>query len=240
MPDWLVSALAAGGGGAVIALGVVRAFGTKWLDSKFASRLQDLRHEHEKRMEVAKLDSSRALDRFTRLSEREFETSATAWSHVWDAYVKTMSALPGFRQHDDFSRLSDELARVVAGKNGFEEFEIEALLGRRQEDRNSYFNERKRLHELRDAKFAVREATNYLDRNALFLEQDVYEKSLEFANKAWRAIVAREIIMEIGARDAEGITRDDEEFRANAENDVKELERLVRGRFWNLDEEAKS
>lgn len=87
--------VAAGGGGAVIAFGIIRAFGEKWLDSKFAGRLQDLRHEHERQMESVRLETSRTLDRSTRLSEREFEVSAEAWALIFEAYVRTMGALPG-------------------------------------------------------------------------------------------------------------------------------------------------
>ena len=224
--------VAAGGGGAVIAFGIIRAFGEKWLDSKFAGRLQELRHEHERQMESVRLETSRTLDRSTRLSEREFEASAEAWALIFDAYVRTMGALPGLRHQDDFSKLSDELARLVANKNDFEDWEIEGLLARSAQDRNSYFSERKRAHELRDAKVAVHEASNYLSRKALFLEKGVHERLDAFIHRAWKAIVAREIIMEIGAHDAEGIQRDDEDFRKNADAQVKELEQLVRSRFW--------
>ena len=228
--------IAAGGGGALIALGVVRVFGEKWLDSKFASRLQDLRHEHERQMETVRLETSRTLDRSARLSEREFEASAEAWALVFDAFARTMGALPGFRQHDDFAKLSDDLARIVADKNGFEAWETAELLNRPQQDRNSYFSERKRAHELRDARVAVRDASNYLARKALFLEQGVHAQLDAFVGSAWRAIVAREIIMEIGAHDADGIQRDDEDFRKNADAQVKELEQLVRRRFWGAAE----
>jgi hypothetical protein len=224
--------VAAGGGGAAIAIGVVRAFGEKWLDSKFAGRLQDLRHEHERQMESVRLETSRALDRSARLSEREFEVSAEAWSLVSDAHVRTMGALPGFRQHDDFAQLTDELARIVAEKSGFERWETDELLSRPKQDRNNYFNERRRAHELRDARVAVREASNYLARKALFLEKDVFEQLNAFVEWAWQAIVAREIIMEIGPHSAEGIRRDDEDFRKNAGARVKQLEQCVRTRFW--------
>ncbi|MCW1984381.1 UNVERIFIED_ORG: hypothetical protein M2348_000092 [Sphingomonas sp. R1F5B] len=234
--DYIWAFVAAGGGGAVIAFGIVRAFGEKWLDSKFTGRLQDLRHEHERQMESVRLETSRSLDRSTRLSEREFEVSAEAWSLIFEAYVRTMGALPGLRHQDDFSKLSDELARLVAKKNGFEDWETEELMARPVQDRNSYFSERKRAHELRDAKVAVREASNYLSRKALFIEKGVHDQLDQFIHSAWKALVAREIIMEIGAHDAEGIQRDDEDFRKGADAKVKDLEQLVRSCFWGSPE----
>ena len=232
LTDTIWTVIAAGGGGAVVAFGVVRVFGEKWLDNKFANRLQDLRHEHERQMESIRLNTAHTLDRSVRLSEREFECSAEAWSLVFDAYVRTMSALPGFRQYDDLSKLSDELARVVANKNEFEEWETEALLAFERARRNSYFTDRKRAHELRDARVAVRDASNFIDRKALFLDKNVYEKCKALSDFAWKAIVAREIIMEVGPGGAEGIRRDDNDFRENAEARIVELEQILRSRFW--------
>lgn len=230
--EYIWAFVAAGGGGAVIAFGIIRVFGEKWLDSKFAGRLQDLRHEHERQMELVRLEASRSLDRSARLNEREFEVSAEAWALIFEAFARTMGALPGYRQHDDFTHLSDELARVVADKSGFEFWEIDELIGLPLKDRNSYFNERKRAHELRDARIAVRDASNYLARKALFLEKAVHTQLDAFVDAAWKAIIAREIIMEVGLQGAEGIKRDDDEFRQNADAQMKELEQLVRRRFW--------
>jgi len=239
-PEIFWSLLAAGGGGAVVAVGIVRLFGEKWLDSKFAGRLQDLRHEHERQMESVRLESSRALDRSARLSEREFEVSAEAWSLVFDAYVRTMGALPGLRQQADFAHLSDGLARTVAEKSDLEAWEVDELLSRPVHDRNSYFNERRRAHELTEAKVAVREANSYLARKALFLEKDVHDRLDKFVEFAWKAIVTREIVIEAGPHSLDGIRRDDEDFRVNAEARVKELEQLVRNRFWAPSNVAKS
>jgi hypothetical protein len=144
-----------------------------------------------------------------------------------------MGALPGFRQQDDFSKLADELARLIARKNDLEDWEIDELIARPLQDRNKYFSERRRIHELREAKIAVREASNYLARKAIFIEKGVHERLESFTEGAWRAIVVREIMVDIGGGDAAGIKRDDEDFRKTADAQIKELEQLVRNRFWS-------
>lgn len=230
--DYFWTIIAAGGGGAVIAFAVVRVFGEKWLDSKFAGRLQDLRHEHERQMESVRLETSRTLDRSTRLSEREFDVSAHAWSLVYDAFNRTMGAMPGLRQQADFTKLSDHLARIVAEKSGFEQWETDEFLAAPKDDRNKRFSERMRLHEMRDAKTAISEASLYLNRKALFLDVAVYGELKSFIDFAWKAAIAREIVMEAGPGNLDGIKRDDEDFRKGAEAKIGELEQLVRGRFW--------
>lgn len=230
--EFLLAILAAGGGGAAIALVLLRTVGEKWLDSRFSARLQDIRHEHERKMEAIRLDTSQSMDRFARLSEREFEVTAEAWSLVYETYVRTMNALPGFRQQADFSRLSDGKARIVAQANDFEGWEIDELLAQPQNQRNRFFSERKRQHEKAEARQAIHAATTFLKRKMLFLEKGVYEKLDEFVDWAWQAVLAHEIVQEAGPGNLDGITRHDEDFRRTAKDRVGQLEDLVRGRFW--------
>jgi hypothetical protein len=237
----LLALLTAGGGGAVVALGVARVFGEKWLDSKFGARLQDLRHEHERQMESLRLESSRSLDRATRLSEREFEVSAEAWALVFDAYVFTFFALPGARFGvPDFSRLSDDVARRVLKSSSWDDWEIEELLAKPQTDRGSYHMERQRAHELFEAKAAIRKASTYLAKNALFLEKEVHDRLTAFVDEAWNAIVDWGLVLDLRGHGPlpDNFERRDEEFRSSAERKVKELELFVRRRFWGSQEQA--
>lgn len=235
LPQFIWAVAAAGGGGGAVAYAVVKIFGEKWLDSKFSTRLQDLRHEHERQMEAIRLQTARAMDRSTRLSEREFVSTAEAWSLVYEAYVRTMGALPGFRQHADFSRLSDDKARIVAAANDFEEWEVEELLAVPQVDRNIYFSQRVRQHEKREARRSIQTATGYLKRNMLFIERSLYEELDKFVDWAWQAILANEMVQEAGPGNLDGIIRHDEDFRRDGEGRIKGLENQIRERFWLTD-----
>jgi hypothetical protein len=227
--------IAAGGGGALVALGIVRAFGEKWLDSKFTGRLQQLRHEHERQIEEMRVAGAGALDRAARLSEQEFEVTAEAWSLVFEVYVKTASALPGVRFGvPDFSNLSDDAARRVLEGANFEPWAIDDILAAQLRDRNRLYMERRDLHEIRDAKIANREAAFYLAKKALFLEKAVHERLTAFVNDAWTAIFDWEMVrsMRDQGPPPENFERRDNLFRANSEQRIKELEQFVRERFW--------
>ena len=188
-------------------------------------------------METIRLQASQSLDRFTRLSEREFDNTAEAWSLVTDANVKTLRALPGYRQFDDVSRLSDQLVELVARQANFADWEVNELLEKPKSDRLRYFIERNSIHELNDAKRAIGKASGHIARNALFIDRRIHSELASFLDWAWKALLALEIVREVretggGAADIEDIRRDDEDFRQNAEDKMKELEGLVRERFW--------
>ena len=63
----------AGGGLSLIVFHVFKYLGEKWLDSKFEERLQALKHEHGKELERLRFKISTALDRATKLHQREFD-----------------------------------------------------------------------------------------------------------------------------------------------------------------------
>jgi len=227
----------AGGGGAAVAFGAIKLFGERWLENRFASRLQDLRHEHERKLEASRLRGSQSLDRSTKLSEREFEKTAEAWSLVTDANFKTLRALPGLRTFEDLSRLSDDLTELVAKQAKFADWEIKELLKKPKNERLMYFSERNTIHEIGEAKIAIGKASGQLTRNALFIDKEVYTTLSEFLDWAFKAMIDWEIVREIrrGPRvpDAlKDIRREDEEFRKGAEEKIAEIESLIRTRFW--------
>jgi hypothetical protein len=186
-------------------------------------------------MEKVRLEASRILDRSIRLTEREFEVSAEAWSLVFEVYIRTMSAMPGFRQYPDLEHASDEVVRRVAAGADLDEFEINELIKRPGNERNKYYSDRMRAHEIWDAKKAVQTASHYLAKKALFLEKDVHSRLTEFVDRAWTAIVDQELVWEMRGQGPipKDLRRDDEEFRKTGESKIKDLEQFVRERFWD-------
>ena len=235
LTTWLWTTLTAAGGGAVVTLAIVRAFGSRWLESMFEGRLQALRHQHERQLEDVRLEASRILDRSSRLTEREFEASSEAWSLVYEVYVQAASAMPGFRQYPDLSRASDEVVRAVLQGSSFSELETAELLSKAQSERNNYYSDRREAHQLWAGKKAVREASDYLAKKALFIEKDVHDRLIAFVDWAWKALVDWELIREMRGEGPlpEGMRRDDEDFRKGGEGAIKELEGFVRDRFWS-------
>jgi hypothetical protein len=104
MEQFVINVVAAGGGGALIFLGL-KAFGGKWLDSRFNKQLQSLHHSHERDLEAFRFGITQMLDRSNRLSAREFEVLPEAWALVFDAYVETERLLQRLKSIPDVGKL---------------------------------------------------------------------------------------------------------------------------------------
>jgi hypothetical protein len=88
--------------GATTAYAMVRWLGTKWLDTRFAERLEThkgaLQHELEKikgarqvELEKIKFEINARMDRAAKLHQREFEVLPQAWSRLTEARGIAMS-----------------------------------------------------------------------------------------------------------------------------------------------------
>jgi len=70
---------------------------TKWLDSQFAARLQELKHQHDREIEELRFKIAALLDRTTKLHEREFETLPEAWEKLIEAFGYATSTVAGLK-----------------------------------------------------------------------------------------------------------------------------------------------
>lgn len=221
-------------GGVLLAFAAAafKLWGEKWLEKKFTTNLEALRHQHARQMESVRLEASRALDRATRINEREFDATAEAWSHTYDAFVHSMGAMPGMRSQPNFSKLPDEVVSKILLDTDFDEMEVTEMLSLPKSQRDRFYGDRARLHEIAKAKHTIGIAQGILERNIVYLETDIYSELIGFINWSWRAVITREIIVDLGPGDFEGIERVDDDFRKSAEGRIHDLGLLVRERLW--------
>jgi len=83
-----IGALVLGGGAlTTITYWGFKLLASKWLDSKFAERLQALKHDQQKELEELRLKINTLFDRTTKLHQNEFESLPHAWALINDAHA---------------------------------------------------------------------------------------------------------------------------------------------------------
>lgn len=68
-----------------IAFTAFRFLGSKWIETKFAARLEAYRHEQTKELEELRHKINAAFSRMTKIHEKEFEALPEAWYKLQDA-----------------------------------------------------------------------------------------------------------------------------------------------------------
>jgi hypothetical protein len=103
---WIGTIVVAGGGGALVAWGIIKLFAEKWLNTKFEARLESLKQEHRKEIERLRLTINTLMDRATKLHQREFDALPEAWRQLNEAIIQTRAIK--FQFYANIDRLSEE------------------------------------------------------------------------------------------------------------------------------------
>lgn len=223
-----VGALLIGGGALTgIAYWLFKQFAAKWLDSKFAERLQSLKHIQQTELEELKLKINTLFDRKTKLHQREFESLPHAWMLLHEAHTKS-AFLTGMQTWPDIDQMSQNEIEEFLETTTLHKWEKRELLAT---DKKTNFlikqTTRQQLHEANKKYF---EFYFYLSTNGIFVPEEITKRMFEIGKIIRGAIVAKQIQMDHGFND-KAYTDALIEF-TKVEKYLKELEVQVREQFW--------
>lgn len=225
--------IVAGGGIVALSFGAFKVFATKWLDSKFAERLQHLKWEQDQAVRHVQSTIDREIHRAKKLYDSEFIALSESWRLLRRAFDLSAGNIASTTPQVD--RYSDaELDRLLS-KQGMEEWEQRHLKGLFGKDRLDYYHrwaEYRRYFEMRNA---WRDFRLHFDENSIFFPEGFAEK-LQLIEKM---IVAANVefqtrIEEIGSHGGSR-TGFRETMKLSKEGGVllRELEGRVRERIWS-------
>lgn len=182
---------AVGGTASVIAYMAFKYFGSKWLESKFAERLEAYKHKQNKELEEIRYRINAQFNRITKIHEKEIEVLPKAWELLQDALAKITYFTSPMRQYQDLDRLTDEQLEAFLERTTFADWEKNEL--RKKSNKLDYYQERIFYHEYGEARSASVIFHNYINHNSIFLSQDLKEKFVAIDDAMWSAVVDKEI-----------------------------------------------
>jgi hypothetical protein len=215
---WLAGASGVGG----VAIQIFKRFSEKWLDAKFARRLEELKHAHATELEDLRFQIATLLDRATKLHAREFDVLPEAWSRQARQFSAFLQSYP------DLERVSDPEREAFLSKCRLREWERAEV--REAKDKNQKYQELIFKHDLAAAKEKFRDASSYVLRSGIFIEKGIRARFQAVLDLAWNALVETEVNHEIehGYRQREAR----QALSSNGENMMKVLEAEIHERLW--------
>ena len=218
----------AGGTLTGLALWLFKLFGEKWLNSKFAERLEAFKHDQQKEIEHLRFEINKLLDRTTKLHQREFEILPRTWSLLSKCYHSVRAVTAGLQSYPDISIMSTPRLEEFLSKCPLENWQKDEL--RNASDRNRYYQDAIFWHHAGIARKACRKSAVYLDRNGIFMPPALKEKFHIISELAWATFVEHEMNK---AHDLRPMQRDAlKKFLKDGEPLMKELEGEVQKRLW--------
>ena len=180
-----------GGGGAAAAYLVFTFLGKKWIESRFADRLEATKHDFNRELELVRYRINTLFSRVSKIHEKEFEVLSEAWYKMQDALGRISSLTSLFQEYPDLNRMSRPALEEFLKKSILPEFEKKELL--EAGDKLSYYRDKMFWHDLRVVEEAFFDFHNYIVRNRIFLSLDLQEQFTKADDVMWSSIVERKV-----------------------------------------------
>jgi len=236
---YAVSVVGAGGGGAAVAYGIFKTYGAKWLDSRFARQLEQVRQDHAREIEHLRFRIADLLDRATKRNQREFDVLPIVWEKVDEAHYATQSMIAVVKLGGvDLGLMGDEQLEAFFEKSNLEEYQKKEIRSKGRFDRTSYYSEIERMQELRRAIVAMHELSTTLSKNSIYLHPDVFQRIEQVSERIANVIHMWRMDQQIRQAGG-GYEKPDPNndlvgsYRSNGQKAFDELRSFLQERYWN-------
>lgn len=234
-----------------------KAFASKWLDHRFASKLETLKlegqhqleqvklqaqndierskQEHTNQIERLKFERSNLLDRSTKINQREFEVIPQIWKTITQAHTNLIAITAAFR-------FSSNVGSMEAAE--FEQFIEESILKDWQKskiktlespfERTSFFDEANYNIKVFETFKSIADMNICMLNNSIFLHPDTYKRLEEFADLLRDSYQEFRLNLQI---QKDGVARNVshesvENYRTNGIHHYESLAAYLRERYW--------
>ena len=167
--------LGSAGGGAAVAIAVIKKFGEKWLDARFAQRLEHLKHDQAKEIETMRRRVQWEFSRISKIHEREFEVLPKAWLMLHEAHGRTSNLVGRLKQYPDLDHMDDPMYETFVAGADLPDFRRQELRETSRGKRYKAYTDLIAWVELTDAENAQVKLNNYLIEHRIFMESRLSE-----------------------------------------------------------------
>lgn len=180
-----------GGGGAGVAYLLFRFLGERWIENKFASRLERLRHEHARELERLRADVNAMLSATVRLQEKEFEVLSEAWGRLFAAMAHVQSVVSPMQQYADVDRMSEDQLREFLDGTEFTKWQKDEILS--ASNKGEVYRNLDIRYRTIEARSKLSDFQWYVERNSVFLSAGVREKFERAEEMLRHATISKEV-----------------------------------------------
>lgn len=191
--EWSKSALALFSIAGISIAGVVGAaftlfklLGEKWLNQKFAERLEAYKSEQARELERLRHRIGGVFDRAKRLNDREYEVLPEVWGKIVDAKDRCGVYLARFKEYANLSGMSDEDLDHLLESFAFSEPTKKQI--KSSHDRQKIFQRAVEWKKFVEANNALREANSIVSKSGIFIVPNLRDDMIKLVDILHSAI----------------------------------------------------
>lgn len=184
-----------GGGGAACAYLLFQYLGNSWIESKFAEKLEALRHTQALELQRLRVEIDSMLSRAIKLQEKEFQLLPEVWELLDKAYGELSSLTSPVQTYPDLNRLEVEEIEEYLENYRFTKTQKQRIV--ESNDKTSEFQETNFWYRLNDVEKAIGSFHDFVERNSIFCDPELKAKLTDVSDKLWKASVSKKVGHEV-------------------------------------------
>lgn len=225
--QFLGTVIAYGGGGAVVAYMLFQYLGKSWIENKFASRLDLLKHQHAQELQRLRVEIDSMLSATVKLQEKEFQLLPEAWQKLDEAHGLVRWLVSPSQEYPNVDQMTTPELDEFLSRSELLDSQKQRI--RASTDRLKAYEEVIFLHRLYRVNRAVADLENFVARNCVFFPASIKENLSKISRLLREAVISKRVGYE--AKDyklqAEGWTK----IQDNAEPLYKLIEAEIHARL---------
>lgn len=230
--DFVFSLLVAGGGGAAVAFGLFRYLGDKWIEARFAQRLETFRHEQAKELQRLKVQIDALLHGKLKLQERELAVLPAAWELLAEAHIQAGSLLSPIQTRVGVEGMTRNQLDAFVNGSELVPIDREAVLDADLKSRQSVYDEAITRYRLADAMQAVSAFREFVTKNSLFFTPELRDLLMQIGLKLQACLTTFRTGLQVKSFAIRGEAWD--AFKSDVEALHTRVEGDIRKRFADL------
>ena len=180
-----------GGGSAAAAYLLFQFLGKSWIESKFAEKLELLRHSQAQELQRLRVEIDSILSGAIKLQEKEFETLPEAWLMLDTAYGNVASLVHPYQESPDLNRYNDVALEEFLADSVLKESQKQEI--RIARDKTTKYVEVIFWYRLNKVNDSIRAFHNFIARNSVFFPPELKAKFKAVSSLLWEATVSKKI-----------------------------------------------
>ncbi|MEJ8850475.1 hypothetical protein [Variovorax rhizosphaerae] len=182
----------AGGGGGLIAYLLTQWLGKKWIENKFAERLEQLKHDQNVVVARLKVEVDSMLSGALKFQERDFTVLPGVWEKLYQATVHIDWLISPIREIADVASMKDSVFIDWVETLEFSAMHKGALLRTTQpEERQKHYEGINYIYQMAKVRKIFGDYQRYVQEHAIFFPLDLKAKLMAIEEALWQQICDR-------------------------------------------------
>lgn len=203
--------------------------GEKWLNQKFAERLEAYKSEQARELERLRHRIGSVFDRAKRLNDREYEVLPDVWAKLVDAKSASAVYLTPLKQYADISKMDDATLSEHLSKIEFSESEQRDVLA--SSNKQKIYQRVVEWRKYVDAMNKLRDAHSSISKNGVFVVPELRTDMKKLIDIVHGAVIEQKMNDDEDLRPRLREGRD--QLKNEGEPLFEKLENAVAARLWD-------